>query len=408
MKILLINKFHYLKGGAERVYFDTKKLLEENGHTVICFSMQDEKNIPCTESEFFVSHVDFGDSSSWWKKVYRFIYNKEAAKRLTQLIEEEKPDVAHIHNVYHQLTYTILKPLRQAGIPIVQTLHDYHFIAPDYNLYANNKIDESCKPHRYYRCVFNKCLRNSYVASLLGALGSYWNRFQGYAKQVDVFISPSKFLADKYAEWEFPKPIKILHNSLDLNAFEPNFTPGDYLVYFGRLSHEKGVKTLCQAVRKLPEVKLKIIGAGPEQKHLVEYIKLKQARNIEMLGALKSPELFEIIKKSKFVIVPSQWYENYPMSVIESMALGKPVLAAKLGGLTEMITENYNGWFFQPGNIRDLRDKIKRNFTNNQLIEQLGRNARRTVEQKNSSETYYKELLGIYDSLIKTNKVGLG
>ncbi len=408
MKILLINKFHYLKGGAERVYFDTKRLLEENGHTVVCFSMQDEQNVPCTESEFFVPYVDFSENSGWLKKGLRFVYYKESAKRLQKLIVEEKPDIAHLHNVYHQLTYSILKPLKEAQIPIVQTLHDYHFIAPDYNLYAHNRIDESCKSHRYYQCVFKKCLRNNFAASFLGAVEAYWNWFLGYAKKIDFYISPSKFLADKYAEWEFPKEITVVPNSLDVSAFEPEYTPGNYIVYFGRLSHEKGVKTLFQAVRKVPQVKLKVIGAGPEQNHLAEYISKKQIKNIELLGPLFGSELFEVIRKARFVVVPSQWYENYPMSVLESMALGKPVLAASSGGLKEMVTENYNGWFFEAGNIRDLRHKIIKIYDDNKLLEQLGLNARRTVEQKNSSEKYYKKIFSIYESLVKSNKVGLG
>ena len=212
MKILLINKFHYLKGGAERVYFETKRLLEENGHDVICFSMQDEKNVPCTESGFFVPHVDFSDKVGWYKKAFRFIYYKESARRLEKLIKEEKPDIAHLHNVYHQLTYSILKPLKKYHIPIVQTLHDYNLIAPDYNLYSNNRICESCKAHKYYKCVFRKCLQNSFFSSLWGALESYVSWFAGYAKKIDQFIAPSKYLSQKYADWGFTRPIKVIHN----------------------------------------------------------------------------------------------------------------------------------------------------------------------------------------------------
>jgi len=408
MKVLLINKFHYLKGGAERVYFETKRLLEENGHQVICFSMQDKNNVPCTEENFFVPHVDFSTRGGWLKKALRFIYYPEAARRLEKLVIEEKPDVAHLHNVYHQLTYSILNPLRKHKVPIVLTLHDYHLIAPDYNLYAHNKIDESCKPHRYYRCVLRRCLQNNFLVSLLGAIESYVNWLSNYAAKIDQFISPSKFLANKYAEWDFKPEIKVIHNCLELSNFTPDFTPGDYLVYYGRLSREKGVKTLCQAIRKLPEIKLKIIGSGPEEAALKEYLERKQVRNVELLGYKEGAELFELIKAARFLVIPSQWYENYPMTVIEAMALGKPVLAARLGGLTEMVTENYNGWFFEAGNIRGLREQIKRIHDNTPLIEQLGHNARRTVEQKNSSEGYYKHIIGLYNELVQSNKVGLG
>ena len=216
MKVLLVNKFHYLKGGSERVYFDTKKILEENGHQVICFSMKHENNIHCEQSDYFVDNVDYASHNDSFSKVARFIYYKKAAEKLEKLIKQEKPDIAHLHNISHQLTPSILKPLKEAKIPIIQTLHDYQLICPNYRLYTNGNVCEKCKVHRYYECVANKCMRDSTSASLLAASELTFQWFlQFYRERVDLFVSPSEFLKNKLKEWEVKQEVEVLPNFID-------------------------------------------------------------------------------------------------------------------------------------------------------------------------------------------------
>jgi glycosyltransferase involved in cell wall biosynthesis len=328
------------------------------------------------------------------------LYYPKAAKQLAKLLKLHKPDVAHLHNISHQLTYSILKPLRKNKVPIVQTLHDYQVISPNYHLYRKGKIDESCRKHKYFMCALKRCVRGMFWPSLLATIELYLYWIMRWPRKVDLYISPSKFLATKFKEWGFKKQIKIIHNFIDCKKFEPNFEVGDYILSYGRLSREKGVMVLVKAVRKLPNVKLKIIGVGSEKQRIVNYIKAKQVKNIEVLGPRYGDDLFKLIAGARFVVIPSKWYENYPMTVLESMALGKPVMVSGLGGLKEMVTENYNGWLVNPGSIRDLRYKIKQYYNEDDVIKQLGEQARKTVEQKNCSEVYYKNLMEVYSAVI--------
>lgn len=410
MKVLLVNKFHYLKGGSERVYFATKDLLEKNGHQVVCFSMQDEKNLPCPEEKYFVPHVDFESHEDWLGKVGRFLHYPRAARNLEKLIIAEKPDIAHLHNISHQLTPSILKPLRKHGVPIIQTLHDYQLICPNYRLFTGGKVCERCKKHKYYNCVIHRCVQGSVAASALAALELKWQWLsRSYKEKVDWFISPSQFLRDKIKQWGIKNQVEVINNFIDLEKFVPNYLPGDYVVCASRLSKEKGIMTLLRAVRKIPQIKLKLIGDGPQRKRIEEFIKRKQIRNVEYLGAKYDQALFDLIKHSRFFIIPSEWYENYPMLVLEAMALGKPVLAAAIGGLREMVKPGHNGWHFQAGSIRSLRAAIKQHFNEVDGLEQLGRNARETVEQNNCSSAHYDALIACYNQVLPGDKtVGLG
>ena len=409
MKVLLVNKFHYLKGGSEKVYFDTKELLEQNGHQVVCFSMDHEKNEACADDQYFVSNVDFGSHEGWFKKAMRFIYNKEAAEKLEILLEQEKPDIAHLHNISHQLTPSILKPLRKHGIPIVQTLHDYQVICPNYRLYTEGAVCERCRKHKYYNCVLHKCVQNSRAASYLAALElkMQW-LFRFYKEKVDLFISPSAFLKNKLVEWGMKRPIEVVSNFVDTEKLQPAYMPGNYLICVSRLSEEKGVLTLLEAMQKLPDIQLKLVGDGPQKVKVEKFIKQRKLENVQYLGEKRGLEVQYLIRGARFLVLPSEWYENYPMIALEAMALGKPVLAADIGGIPEIVIENTTGWLFRAGNAKDMREKIQTHFNDTETIERLGHAARARIEQINCSKAYYEKLMGCYGRVMPEKKVGLG
>lgn len=410
MKILLVNKFHYLKGGSEKVYFDTKELLEKNGHTVVCFSMEHEKNEACADDQYFVSSVDYSTHDNWFSKAKRFIYNKEATEKLEILLEQEKPDIAHLHNISHQLTPSILKPLKKRGIPIVQTLHDYQVICPNYRLYTEGEVCERCKKHKYYNCVIHKCVQNSAAASTLAALELklQW-LFRFYKEKVDLFISPSAFLKNKLAEWGVTRPVEVVPNFVDTEKMQPAYMPGNYLICVSRLSEEKGVLTLLEAMQKLPDVQLKLVGDGPQKDNVEKFVKQRKLVNVQYLGEKRGLELQYLIRGARFLVLPSEWYENYPMVAIEAMALGKPILAANIGGLPEIVVENVAGWLFHSGSAKDLREKIQTHFGDIETIERLGRQARARVEQINCSKAHYEKLIACYNKVLPEDKiVGLG
>lgn len=403
MKILLINKFFYRRGGSEAYFFALKKILERNGHEVVEFSMADEKNLLSKYSEYFVENIDFREPSggliSDLKKAGRFIFSLSAQKKLAALIKATKPDIAHLHNFSHQLTSSILPVLNKYNIPIVQTLHDYQLICPNYKLFCQGKICEQCRGDNFYEAVINKCVNDSYRDSFISAVEQYLANYLN-KKYIDVFISPSRFLLNKVKNWSrenLSLNLVYLSNFIDLSFWQGSEEIGDYIVYCGRLNDEKGVKSLIQAVNNLPEVNLKVIGDGPLKSELENIA----GENIEFIGYKNQEEIKNLVGKAKFVVVPSVWPENNPIIVLETMALGKPVVATNLGGLPELIDDGQGGLICRPDDINDLSEKIKKLYFDLDKIKQFGAYNRQKAIAEYSADKHYRQLIGIYESLVK-------
>ncbi|NTW22216.1 glycosyltransferase family 4 protein [Candidatus Falkowbacteria bacterium] len=402
MKILQINKFYYLKGGAERHLFELSKLLESNGHTVIPFSMQDPQNLPAPYAEYFAKPVGFDHFSL--SGFFKFFHNWEAVRQLKRLLRDEKPDLAHLHNVAHQLTPSIIRVLKQYGIPVVMTLHDYQPICPSYQLYVKGKYCERCKGGKYYQCALNRCVKNSRPKSLMSMLELYLHRriFKNY-DLVDHFIAPSRFMAEVSAAFGLPQEkISVVYNFLgegqriELEA-DADYPLGDYLLYFGRLSEEKGINDLLEAISGT-SAKLKVVGAGPEHESLQARSKaLGLGRQTEFLGYQEGSELIRLIKQARAVVLPARWPENMPYSLIEALAAGRPLLVSRIGGLTELVNPGENGFTFAPGDPEDLRRAIlkleKADF-------QAMSEASKEQGKRFDSGQFYQKISQIYESLI--------
>ncbi len=335
MKVLLVNKFFYYKGGDSRVFFDTGSLLEKNGHEPIYFAMEHERNLPSPFTPFFVSNVDLnagGNLKNQLKTAGRLLYSFEAKRKIAKLIEKEKPDIAHIHNIYHQISPSIIDTLKKSGIPTVMTLHDYKLTCPAYILLQNGQTCESCGNGKYYHVLLNSCIKDSRVKSALNMLEMYLHhKLLHIYEKINILISPSKFLMQKTREMGCNGQIAYLPNFLDALAYKPAYSwQENSIVYFGRLYKEKGVPTLIDAVKGL-DIQLKIIGEGPQQQMLREKVSREKIENVHFLGYLQGEELQTNIRKSMFAIIPSTWYENNPKSVLEAFALGKPVIGSRIG-----------------------------------------------------------------------------
>jgi glycosyltransferase involved in cell wall biosynthesis len=404
MKILQINKFFYRKGGAEALFLDLIDLLEANGHEVISFSMKDAKNQPSKYADYFVDAVDFNIKEGIardLKKAGHLIYSVEAKNKLEKLILATKPDIAHLHNIAHQISPSIISVLKKHKIPIVQTLHDYEIICPNYKLFTEGAPCERCKIHKYHEAIIHRCLKNSYSFSALAALELSVHKLIRVYDKVNQFIAPSKFLANKIISWNIPeKKLIQLYNFLDAKEYKPNFEPGEYIVYFGRLERDKGIMTLVAALKDLPNIKLKILGDG----ELMEEIKNKKLNNIELVGYKKKEELKEIVSQSRFAILPSEIYENNPISVLEAFALGKPVIGAKSGGIPELVRDNKTGFIFEPGDAQDLQEKISYLYDKREKIIEMGRAGRRLVEEEFSPQIHYQKLIEIYKNLLEKRR----
>jgi glycosyltransferase involved in cell wall biosynthesis len=424
LTVLHVNKFHYLKGGSEVVYFQTANVLAAHGHSNIFFSMHHPENQPSEASEFFVPYIDFNNLENVGSSIegsLRILYYFKAKKLLSKLLDRYNIDIAHLHNVHHQISPSILHVLKSRGIPIVMTLHDYKMVCTSYNLLVEERPCEVCVRGNYYKAITYRCVKDSYYKSFLAAIEMYLHhKIMDIYDNVDVFIAPSLFLKDKLIEMGFKKEIVYLPNFIDSERFNTldvimNDTNEDEktFVYFGRLTHGKGLITLLEAANlwlqnnKNVKVVVKIIGDGILKNDLQEIVKATAIHNVRFLGYMKGEELFREIKKSIAVIIPSEWYENNPMAVIEAFALGKPVIGSRIAGIPELVKDNYTGLTFQTKNAFDLYLKMKFIIENPDKTKLMGQYARTVVLQELNSEKYYEKLIGIYEQVLKKYHINL-
>ncbi|MCD4743793.1 MAG: glycosyltransferase family 4 protein [Desulfobacteraceae bacterium] len=411
MNILFLNKFFYLQGGSERVLFEEMAILKEKNHKVIPFSRKHPDNISSEYGKYFANELSLQNKISFKtiKNIKEIIYSKEAKRCLKKLIHKKSIDIAHAHNIYGLLTTSVLDELHSRSIPTVLTLHDYKIICPNYQLFCNGSLCEDCKPNKYYKTVINNCVHGNIFYSIIYALENYFNFItRKYIKNVTKFIAVSKFIKAKFIEFGFPEQ-QIIHipNFINTQIISPDYIQGDYILYFGRLSKEKGIKTLIDAFIKLKSntLRLVVVGTGPLQEKLMLYTSKQGIKNVEFKGYLTGSKLEKAIQESKCIVVPSEWYENCPMSVLETLAYGKPVIGANIGGIPELIDRESDGLIFKSGDSEDLTVKIETlmSYSNEKLLE-MGKHGRNKIENHYNAENHYSELINLYQSLIDNNE----
>lgn len=396
MRILLINKFHYQKGGAERAYLDTARILTENGHQVAFFAMAHPSNLPTPWSTYFVHQVDYLNTQQSWSSKVRaainIVWNSEASQKLEALIQEFRPDIAHLHNTYHQLSPSILWKLKKHHIPIVMTLHDYKAVSPNYSLFVRGKIWEHVSG---WRTIIDRAIKDSYLKSFVCASELWLHRLMGSYGLVNQFMAPSRFLIQKYQELGFPYPIDQVPQPLAPFPAPPKqFGEGKYFFFAGRLSKEKGADTFLAAAKALPRERFVIAGSGPEEERLhQEYAGLA---NVTFLGHLTGEPLIEKFRNAKALIIPSLWYENMPYSLLEALGYGLPVIGSHLGGIPERITDGHNGFLFEAGHVDSLVAAINRLEEHD--LATLGRHAWESIQDLREA-SYYHALQALYARL---------
>ena len=361
MKVLLVNKFHYRKGGSETYYFTLAEALQKKGHQVIFFAMQDEKNLPCEQAEYFVSNKSVtGGIKSKLNMVLHIAYSKEAYKKMKALLEAEKPDLVVLNLVHKQITLSIIDAIREydAKLPIFWTMHDLIAVCPSYvMLDGKGKICEKCLGGSFAPCVQNNCIKGSKLMSMLSKYEADYIRKRKWYDQVDIFICPSDFYREKLAGAGFTKsPVVTMRNPLPLDTQFGGGKKGEYVLYFGRLSEEKGVKTLLDAAKETG-CKLFVLGTGPVEEELKDYA--KNMPNVEFKGFQTGKPLEDFVKNSLCVVLPSEWYENGPYSAMEAMAAGKPLIVSGNGGLPELVDQGENGYVYR-GGAGELSEAIRK------------------------------------------------
>lgn len=404
MKILAVNKFYYMKGGSEAYYFSLNNLCIEKGHDIVPFSMKDEKNFHSEFQDNFINNVNYQDMSLKTKVVNsaKIVYSVEAYNKIKKITCNTKPDIAHLHIFQHQLSPSIIHGLRKCGIPIVNTVHDLKVMCPNYKMLNNKGICEECKGSKYYRCFLNSCVKNSKLNSIVNTLEAYLHKFLKSYELVDMYICPSEFFRKKLIEFGIAVN-KTVHipNFIDIKEFEPCYEAEDYFVYMGRLSEEKGISTLIEAMNEVKASKLYVLGSGHLEVELMKQVKDSKLDNVEFLGFKTGEELENIIRKSKFVVIPSICYENCPMSVIEAMAYGKSVIGSNIGGIPELIQDEITGLIFKSGDKNDLASKINYLLNNPRICNEMGISGRKRAEDCYDKEIHYEKINEVYNSLLK-------
>lgn len=408
MKILHINKYFYRKGGAETVFFDTGDLLVARGHEIIPFSMQHEKNEESPYAKYFISKVEwYGENISAWQKfknLGRLFHSFEAKTNLKKLLAEKPVDLVHLHNVYHQMSPSFLKFLKKEyDLPLLMTVHDYKLICPNYSMLAAGESCEACFQNKYYKAIGRACHKGSRVTSGLLACEMTYHKLRGSYEHLDALICPSEFMMKKLEQWGVKTPKYLLPNFIDLAKFQPAEKLGDYLLYFGRLSEEKGVDVLLAAMENLPgKISLKIVGAGNLQENLLQLMRQKKLEDrVQFLGFQEGAALHDLIRQARLVLLPSISYENCPLSILEAFALGKPVVASAIGGIPELLQREeekyYRGELFPVKQVDILVEKIQLLWEDEGKLLKMGENARAYVEKYHSADYYYQKLMEIYN-----------
>jgi glycosyltransferase involved in cell wall biosynthesis len=403
MRILQVNKFHYLRGGAEKYFLDMSAQLAAHGHEVAVFSMRHPKNLPSPWEKYFVSRLSFNEPKLRDKLLApgRIIWSLEAQRKFARLVKDFRPDVIHIHNIYHQLSPSILAVAKKHKISVVMHLHDYKLVCPNYKLYTHGEICERCLKQRYFQAVCHNCFRDSFLMSSLVMKEMYLHHsiLKIYEKSVSCFIAPSQFMKETVVKFGHSRDkVEVLYNFVDQDGITTSVKTKDYLLYFGRLSEEKGLPVLLEALSKTKhKYQLKLAGEGPDLISLQKKVKdLKLESQVEFLGFQSGAVLKETIQVAKAIMMPSVWLENMPFALLEAVAAGKVVVASRTGGLPEVITDGQTGFLFETGSSADLTRVL--DDLDNYDLGAMGQAAQKAAERFNFND-HFNKLLKIYSDL---------
>lgn len=399
LTILNISQNYYIRGGSDRYFFTMAELLQKHGHKVIPFTAANPKDETTEWKAYFPRGADFENPGPI--DLARFIYSRNAATSIQRLLNNANVDIAHFHVYHGKLTASILGSLKKAGIPLIQTLHDYKLTCPIATHLSNEEICEACEGKHFLRAIPKRCNRRSLARTVLSVSESYVSRFLGCVDKFDHFISVSNFLRKKMIQYDIPEEkISTVHNFADVSNFTPNFSEGEYILYFGRVDRSKGIFTLVEAAAPLTHVPLYIAGEGEAMPEVKRIIEQKGCDHIHLLGFKQGNELRELILNSTCTVLPSEWYENCPMSILESFAYGKPVIGADIGGIPELINQEVDGFLVSSGDVEQLRERLQWMSENKTQAIEMGKTAREKMENEFNADIHYEKIMNVYQKFL--------
>lgn len=398
MKILIVNKFLYPKGGAETYFLKLGEELTKLGHQVEYFGMYDEKNTVGNSVNQYTKNMDFHNAGI--EKIlypFKIIYSFEAKRKIKKVIEKFRPDVIHMNNINFQLTPSIIDIAYKMNVPIVQTVHDYQMICPNHLLFNQEKnICEKCINGSKWNCAKDKCIHDSKIKSIIGSIEATLYKNRNTYDKVKKYICPSDFLENKLLSGSdiYKGKTKTIHNFIELKELN-NYEKEDYVLFFGRLSEEKGLEKFLKVCKMLPNIQFKIAGTGPLENEC------KNIENVQFVGFKTGKDLEELIAKAKFSVYPSIWYENCPLSILESESLGTPVITANYGGMKELVEDKETGILVDYINEENLKNAIEKLYKDNKLLEIMSDNCKEKRTNMITLEDYTNNMIDIYNEVIK-------
>lgn len=413
MRILQVHKFFYPHAGSETVLFHTRDLLTSNGHEVIDFSMAHPKNATSPYEKFFAPRREYVDTSRpvvlRARDAVSSVYSIAARSRLRRLLDATRPEVAHMHIIYHQLTMSIVDELARAGVPMIMTLHDYKIGCPAYVLYRDGHPCQDCTSGAVYNVMRHKCIKGSRSASALAGVEAGFSRLTGKYAKIDAYVCPSAFAGQVAGKAGIAADrIHVIPNFLpDSELGQPVDSLADHPRFFfaGRLEEVKGVDDLLEAFRggDASMGTLVIAGAGGEMEAKVRQTAI-ELDNVEYLGRVSRDEVIRQLRQSRAAMLPSRWDENNPMSVLEARTVGIPVIVSDRGGLPEMVTDGVDGKIVRAGDVAGLRAAIRDLAANRAAAEAFGRAGHQRFYRDNTAAAHYEALMRAYGAAMERRR----
>jgi glycosyltransferase involved in cell wall biosynthesis len=401
MKILLAHNYYQSTSpsGEDAVFRNEVELLRKNDIEVVTYEKYND---------------EIANHSDKYRAAFTAVWSRRTYRELKALLAREKPDIAHFHNIFYLITPSAYYACREAGVPVIQTLHNFRFFCINGLLMRDGKVCEECIGKSPWRGVKYGCYRNSRIYSLPIAFADATHRsLKTWEKKIDAFIALTDFGKKKYIECGLPKKRIFVKPNFLANAPEPKYSNDGYAVFLGRISAEKGLSVLINAFQHLSVltpnplpntqnlIHLKIIGDGPLSENLQETVKSGKIQGIEFTGRKSFPDAMELLCNSRFMIMPAIWYETFSLIGMEAFACGKPVIASRLGAMAELVEDGKTGLLFEPGNADDLASKIKWMLENEHACIEMGKNARKVFKEKYTAEKNFEILMKIYQKVIK-------
>jgi len=405
MRILFCNTYLYRRGGAEVSFFELAELLSLKGHEIVFFGMEDPKNEVSEGSSYFVSNLEFGDyrlRSMLWntRALRRVLYSHEAASNVRRLIQKTGPDLAYVNNIAHHISPSILDVFREFRLPVMMSVRDYKIICPNSVLLNRSGICEKCKGERYYNSLIHRCKRDSLIPSAVACLEAYLHRHRRTYDSVSAFLAPSQFCKEKLAQFGVSKKrIFVVPNFIKPEDFPlESVTSEPFCVYFGRLSREKGLRVLIEAA-KICGHRLLIIGDGELKPSLEHYAEELGAANVSFRDRMGFDELIATVRASLFTVFPGLCYETFGRSVLESFALGKPVVASRIGAIEELVDDGIDGLLCEPGSCEELAEKMSFMYTSKSVAEKMGQNGRTKAMSRFTPGNHYEHFMDVWEKI---------